>query len=111
MTAKKKALLILLGLCLLAIGGVYGHAKVVERSYFPMQGEVVVLEKSAEDGQYAVKIQQGGVKPAQFVLSCTQAQFQALEEGDVVRCARMQSVRTYEGVLEKIYTINAVEVS
>lgn len=72
--------------------------------YFPMSGEVSISDKLETDsGHYIIILQgEGGTHPAQFVLFCTQEQYDSVQIGDTVNCERYQTQTTYSGVVQKI---------
>lgn len=78
----------------------------VNNSYYPMGGEVTIVDKEVDGDKYYITVEQG--KPddtgwGQFVLSCTQEQYESVDVGDVVGCERDQSVVTNKGTVHRIY--------
>lgn len=78
----------------------------INRSYYPMGGEVTVISKQASDNRYYITVEQG--EPGdrgrgQFELECTQEQYQAVNVGDVIECDRTQSTVTHKGKIHKIH--------
>lgn len=78
----------------------------VNNSYYPMGGDVTIVDKEVDGDKYYITVEQGEPDDAgwgQYVLSCTQQQYQSVDIGDVVGCARYQSVVTHKGTVYKIY--------
>ena len=77
----------------------------IQRSYYPMGGEVTILAKQADNYGYYITVEQGKPDDAgwgQFELKCTQEQYEAVDVGDVVKCDREQSIVTNSGTVHKI---------
>lgn len=108
MTKKKRYLLVGgIVVAILAAVALYAHWLGLQRTYYPMEGEVTVLEKVTEEDAYFLRIQEiAGGEAVQFLLACTPEQFYAVDVGDEIHCARTQSMRFDDGTLEIIYTIN-----
>ena len=78
----------------------------VNNSYYPMGGEVTIVDKEVDGDKYYITVEQGKPDDAgwgQFVLSCTQEQYESVDVGDVVVCERDQSVVTNKGTVHRIY--------
>lgn len=78
----------------------------INRSYYPMGGEVTVISKQANNNKYYITVEQGEPGNAgwgQFELECTPEQYQAVDVGDVIECDRTQSVVTHKGKIHKIH--------
>lgn len=78
----------------------------INRSYYPMGGEVTVISKQANNNKYYITVEQGAPGNAgwgQFELECTPEQYQAVDVGDVIECDRTQSVVTHKGKIHKIH--------
>ena len=78
---------------------------VIQRSYYPMDGEVRIISKEQSNG-FAVTIEQGfrdGQKQGQFYLRCTEEQFDSVEIGGIVDCSRTQSALTHRGTVHRFH--------
>lgn len=77
----------------------------VNKSYYPMGGEVTIVAKEAQNHDYTITIEQGIAGDAgwgQFILKCTKEQYDFVEVGDVVKCERDQSALTHKGTVHSI---------
>ena len=103
--AFRKGFLIAIVFACICAAVIFG-ALYVKISYYPMGGEVIILDKEADGDEYYITVGQGRPSSAGwgvFVLSCTQEQYQSVEIGDVAQCDRVQSIVTYRGTVHKIY--------
>ena len=78
----------------------------INRSYYPMGGEVTVLSKQTGSGRYYLTVEQGGPEDegrGRFELECTPEQYHSVDAGDVVKCDRTQSAVTHKGTIHTIY--------
>lgn len=53
----------------------------IDRSYYPMGGEVTIIAKQEDDDKYYITVEQGEPDDAgwgQFVLECTQEEYQSV---------------------------------
>ena len=78
---------------------------VIQRSYYPMDGEVRILSKEQDNG-FTITIEQGfrdGQKSGQFHLKCTEEQYDSVEIGDIVDCSRWQSALTHRGKVHRLH--------
>ena len=107
MSHKKKVSLILAILCLifLAANSVI-RTWTFQQSFYPMGGEVTVIDKFETEDGFFLTIKEDGASQAEFDLSCTQEQYNAVEVGDLVNCERYESIRTYTGTIHKIEPIS-----
>lgn len=77
----------------------------IQHSYYPMGGEVTVVEKTIEkDGfyvliEYRIKAEN---RLVQYTLEATKDQFDSLQVGDIIYCDRMQSELTHKGIIHKV---------
>ena len=77
----------------------------LQRSYYPMDGEVRILAKEQGRG-FTLTVEQGfhaGQKAGRFRLKCTEEQYHEVEIGDIVDCSRTQSALTGRG---KVHTLH-----
>ena len=110
MSRKKKAVLLLAALCLVLMAAIPAiHTWNVQRSFYPMGGEVTVIDKFETDDGFFITIKEGGASQAEFDLSCTQDQYNAVEVGDLANCERYESIRTYTGTVHKIELLTEAE--
>ena len=107
MSHKKKVSLILAILCLifLAANSVI-RTWTFQQSFYPMGGEVTIIDKFETEDGFFLTIKEGGASQAEFDLSCTQEQYNAVEVGDLANCERYESIRTYTGTIHKIEPIS-----
>jgi len=78
---------------------------ILQRSYYPMDGEVRILSKEQGHG-FALTVEQGfraGQKAGRFRLKCTEEQYHEVEIGDIVNCSRTQSALTGRGKVHKLH--------
>lgn len=82
----------------------------VAGSYYPMMGDVAVIDKSQDQSEYFLTVLEldglGDLAHAtttEFVFACGKEDYDSVEIGDVINCARMQSGLTYRGRDLKIY--------
>ena len=78
----------------------------IQQSFYPMGGEVTVIDKFETEDGFFLTIKEGGASQAEFDLSCTQEQFDSVEIGDLANCERYESIRTYTGTIHKIEPIS-----
>ena len=78
----------------------------IQQSFYPMGGEVTVIDKFETEDGFFLTIKEGGASQAEFDLSCTQEQYNAVEIGDLANCERYESIRTYTGTIHKIEPIS-----
>ena len=72
----------------------------------PMGGEVTVIDKFETEDGFFLTIKEGGASQAEFDLSCTQEQYNAVEVGDLVNCERYESILTHTGIVHKIEPVS-----
>ncbi len=78
---------------------------ILQRSYYPMDGEVRILSKEKGRG-FTLTVEQGfreGQKAGRFRLKCTEGQYHEVEIGDIVDCSRTQSALTGRGKVHKLH--------
>ena len=103
--SRKKILL--LALCLILLAAIPAiRAWTIQQSFYPMGGEVTVIDKFETEDGYTITIKEGGASQAEFDLSCTQEQYNAVDVGDLVNCERYESIRTHTGTVHKIEPIS-----
>lgn len=91
---------------LIVIGGLI-CTSYVKDSYYPMGGEVTIVDKKKNIfGNYIVIELTEGDIVSQYTLSCNQDDFEKVNIGDVVNCERYQSVLTHRGEVHKIKEVN-----
>lgn len=78
----------------------------IQQSFYPMGGEVTVIDKFETEDGFFLTIKEGGASQAEFDLSCTQEQFDSVEIGGLASCERYESIRTYTGTIHKIEPIS-----
>ena len=78
----------------------------IQQSFYPMGGEVTVMDKFETEDGFFITIKEGGASQAEFDLSCTQEQFDSVEIGDLANCERYESIRTYTGIVHKIEPVS-----
>ena len=107
MSHMKKAVLILAILCLifLAANSVI-RTWTFQQSFYPMGGEVTVIDKFETEDGFFLTIKEDGASQAEFDLSCTQEQYNAVEVGDLVNCERYESILTHTGIIHNIEPIS-----
>lgn len=102
---KRKATVGIIAIIILICSIVIFRSIYIQRSYYPMGGEVTILAKQADNYGYYITVEQGKPDDAgwgQFELKCTQEQYEAVDVGDVVKCDREQSIVTNSGTVHKI---------
>ncbi len=82
---------------LLAVGG---YAAFVKISYYPMGGEVTIVDKFQSGDNYYIVIETG----KEFTLRCPKSEYDKVSAGDEVYCERDQSIVTHKGKLYRIKT-------
>lgn len=97
MDMKKLVIIIVPIICVLAVIGYF----LVERSYYPMGGEVAVIDKTATSTQYHIVIRETP-NSEQFTLKCSKEDYDNVALGDIIDCNRMQSVLTHKGTVHSI---------
>ena len=100
---KKKATCILLAVL---VGSIAIGYFCINRSYYPMGGEVTIISKQENNNRYYITVEQGEPNDRgqeQFELECTPEQYQSVDAGDVIKCDRTQSALTHKGNVHKIY--------
>lgn len=107
MSHMKKAVLILAILCLifLAANSVI-RTWTFQQSFYPMGGEVTIIDKFETEDGFFLTIKEGGASQAEFDLSCTQAQYNAVEAGDLANCERYESILTHTGIIHNIEPVS-----
>ena len=91
---------------IIVIGGLY-CASYVKESYYPMGGEVTIVDKKESIfGNYIVIELMEGDNASQYTLSCNQDEFEKVNIGDIVNCERYQSILTHRGEVHKIKEAN-----
>lgn len=105
MSHKKSLLLAVLCLVLLAAIPAI-RAWTIQQSFYPMGGEVTVMDKFETEDGFFLTIKEGGASQSEFDLSCTLEQYDAVEVGDLANCERYESIRTYTGTVHKIEPIS-----
>lgn len=103
---KRKVMVGLIVIVILICSIALCRSVYIQRSYYPMGGEVTILEKRADNDKYYITVEQGNPRDAgwgRFTLRCTKEQYQAVDIGDVVKCDREQSIVTNTGTVHKIY--------
>lgn len=101
---KRKATVGIIAIIILICSIVIFRSIYIQRSYYPMGGEVTILAKQADNYGYYITVEQGKPDDAgwgQFELKCTQEQYEAVDVGDVVKCDREQSIVTNSGTVHK----------
>lgn len=90
---------------LLAVSGICiaQHIYRVQNSYYPMGGEVTVVEKYESRPKYYLVIEEPTGE--QFTLLCSEEDYNQVNIGDVINCERHQSVMTHKGEVHKIKEI------
>jgi len=107
MSHKKKVALILAILCLILLAAnPVIRTWTFQQSFYPMGGEVTVIDKFETEDGFFLTIKEGGASQAEFDLSCTQEQFDSVEIGGLASCERYESIRTYTGTIHKIEPIS-----
>lgn len=102
---KRKATVGIIAIIILICSIVIFRSIYIQRSYYPMGGEVTILAEQADNYGYYITVEQGKPDDAgwgQFELKCTQEQYEAVDVGDVVKCDREQSIVTNSGTVHKI---------
>ena len=97
MKITKKALVV--RVFVLVIFSIYSMVY-VHRTYYPMGGEVTIVEKSERFFRHYITIEE--MSGEQFKLSCSEYEFNSLDVGDLVSCERTQSILTHSGKLHKL---------
>ncbi|MBQ9853407.1 MAG: hypothetical protein IJO69_03050 [Ruminiclostridium sp.] len=107
MSHKKKVALILAILCMifLAANSVI-RTWTFQQSFYPMDGEVTVIDKFETEDGFFLTIKEDGASQAEFDLSCTQEQYNAVEVGDLVNCERYESILTHTGIIHNIEPVS-----
>ena len=106
MVSRKKLFICVIVVCVVVLLlVVLVHIRSLKQSYYPMGGQVSVVDKTFEDGKYTISIQQNDYMDSQFVLVCTEGQYHSVEIGDLVICNRQQSVMNYDGKVHTIYPL------
>ncbi len=100
MKSYKKVLLIGV-LFIVIVGGLVAYrACYVQKSYYPMGGEVTIVGKSRSGSRYYIVIDEGTGE--QFTLSCGGSDYNKVDVGDTVDCERSQSIVTHRGEVHKV---------
>lgn len=104
MKIYKKVLLIVA--LLLVVGGGYATYRIynVQKSYYPMAGEVTIIDKSQSGNEHYIVIEEATGE--QFTLSCSASDYDGVNVGDKVNCERSQSIMTHKGEVHKIKPLN-----
>ena len=100
---KRTTAIVVIVVVLLLLAALTGF--VIQRSYYPMDGEVRIQSKEQSNG-FTVTIEQGfrdGQKRGEFYLKCTEEQYDSVEIGDIVDCARTQSTLTHKGKVHRFH--------
>ena len=110
MKLRKKLLLAGILVLVLIGAGLCYHNYRVEHSYYAMGGKVVVADKQMSGSQHYIVIKETidalQQKDYYYTLSCTKEQYDQVNVGDTIDCARYQSVMTYKGEVHAIEVIN-----
>ncbi len=98
-TYKKVFLVVAL---LVVVGGGYAAYRMhnVQKSYYPMAGEVTIIDKSESGDAHYIVIEEATGE--QFTLSCSESDYNKVNVGDKVNCERSQSIVTHKGEVHKI---------
>lgn len=83
----------------------------VAGSYYPMMSDVAVIDKSQDQSEYFLTVLElegfrdlaTSVVTKEYVFACEKEDYDSVEIGDVINCARMESGLTYRGRDLKIY--------
>lgn len=104
MKAYKKVLLVVA--LLILVGGGYAAYQMhnVQKSYYPMAGEVTIIDKSQSGDERYIVIEE--TTGEQFTLSCSASDYDGVNVGDKVNCERSQSIVTHKGEVHKIKPLN-----
>ena len=94
-TMKKWKKVLLAAVLLLAVGG---YAAFVKISYYPMGGEVTIVDKFQSGDNYYIVIEAG----KEFTLRCPESEYDKVNAGDMVYCERDQSIVTHKGEVHRI---------
>ena len=92
---KKWKKVLLAAVLLLAVGG---YAAFVKISYYPMGGEVTIVDKFQSGDNYYIVIEAG----KEFTLLCPKSEYDKVNAGDEVYCERDQSIVTHKGEVHRI---------
>lgn len=86
----------------LAVGGGCAAHRIhsVQKSYYPMAGEVTIADKSESGDEHYIVIDDATGE--QFTLSCSAREYASVQIGDTVNCERHQSIVTHKGEVHKI---------
>lgn len=100
MKTYKKVLLVVV--LLIVVGGGYAAYRMhnVQKSYYPMAGEVTIIDKSQSGDEHYIVIEEATGE--QFTLSCSASDYDGVNVGDKVNCERSQSIVTHKGEVHKI---------
>ena len=58
----------------------------VQKSYYPMAGEITIIDKSESGSHYYIVIEEATGE--QFTLSCSESDYDQVSIGDMVNCER-----------------------
>lgn len=83
------------------VGGFY---IVYQKSYYPMAGEVTIIDKSESGVDYYIVIEEATGE--QFTLLCSKSDYNQVSVGDTINCERNQSIVTHKGNVHKIKPIS-----
>lgn len=103
---KKMYFKLILCVFLVAVLGFLCYAA-LRRSYFPMGGDVVVVDKGTNLFGYYIVVKQGPTlegESSDFKLSCTREQYDSVDIGETVGIDRTQSAITHGGTVHRIKT-------
>ena len=101
---KKVCFKLVLCAFLVAVLGFLCYA-VLRRSYFPMGGDVVIVDKGTNLFGYYIVVKQGPTlegESSDFKLSCTKEQYDSVDVGETVGMDRTQSSITHGGTVHSI---------
>lgn len=97
---------VLLVVALLAVvGGGYTAYRMynVQKSYYPMAGEVAIIDKFESGDEHYIVIEEATGE--RFTLSCSESDYNKVNRGDKVNCERNQSIVTQKGEVHRIKQI------
>lgn len=94
--------LLLAAALVVVVGGCYAAYRVhqVQASYYPMAGEVTVMDKFESGTEHYIVIEEAPQQ--QFTLSCSPEDYGRVHVGDQISCERYQSIVTHQGKVHRI---------
>ena len=75
-----------------------------QKSYYPMAGEVTIIDKSKSGFDYFIVIED--TRGEQFTLSCNENDYNQVSIGETINCERNESIVTHKGEVHKIKPIS-----